>query len=180
MRAPIVAGNWKMNLTASLGAALAAALRAAAAGRQDVEVVLCPPFTALAAVSEAIRGSDLLLGAQDLFWKESGAYTGEVSPLMLRDLGCRYAIVGHSERRGRFGVPEKDTPPEALAAFAENDVVVNLKTRAALAYDLTPIVCVGETLAERREERTDPVVAGQLERGLAGLSPAQAEETDQS
>jgi triosephosphate isomerase len=174
MRTPIVAGNWKMNMTVAPAVALAEALAPPAAARPDVEVVLCPPFTALAAVAAAIRGNGLLLGAQDLFWKENGAYTGEVSPPMLVDLGCRYVIVGHSERRGRFGVPDPDMPPDALAALAENDVVVNLKARAALAHDLAPIVCVGETLAERREDRTDAVIGRQLERGLAGISTEEA------
>src|SRR5205814_9094270 len=97
------------------GAALASALRPAAEERPDVDVVACPPFTALAEVSAAVAGSRVEMGAQDLFWKDSGAYTGEISPLMLLDAGCRYVILGHSERRGRFGVPETGLSAEALA-----------------------------------------------------------------
>src|SRR5438270_11682882 len=149
MRRPIIAGNWKMNKTRAEGVALADALRPAAEERPDVDVIVCPPFTALAEVSAAVAGSRMEVGAQDLFWQDSGAYTGEISPLMLLDAGCRYVILGHSERRGRFGVPETGVPAEALAVLAETDAAVNLKARAALNHGLTPIVCCGETLAER-------------------------------
>jgi triosephosphate isomerase len=138
-----------------------------------VEVVVCPPYTALAATSAALQGSAIRLGAQDVFWKEVGAYTGQVSPGMLRDVGCSFVIVGHSETRGRFGVPEKEMTPEILAFFGESDATVNLKAKAALARGLTPIVCCGELLAERRDGRTDAVVRQQIERGLADLAPEQ-------
>src|SRR5687768_1948591 len=114
MRQPIIAGNWKMNGTLAAAVALAEGVREAAAARPDVEVVVCPPFTALYRVGEVTRGSRVRLGAQDLFWKESGAYTGEVSPAMLVDLECAYVIAGHSERRGRFGTPESGVPEAAL------------------------------------------------------------------
>src|SRR5947209_4975930 len=160
MRRPILAGNWKMNNTRAESVALAGALRPVAEARLDVGDVVCPPFTALAEVSNAVAGSRVGVGAQDMFWNDSGAYTGEISPLMLLDAGCRYVILGHSERRGRFGVPEAGASVEAFAILAETDAAVKLKTRAALTHGLTPIICCGETLAERREGQTDTVVAG--------------------
>jgi triosephosphate isomerase len=136
-------------------------------------VVVCPPFTALLAAREAIAGAPLRLGGQNVFWRESGAYTGQVSPGMLRDVGCDCVIIGHSETRGRFGVPEPDMDAETLACFGESDATVNRKVKAALAAGLMPIVCCGELLAERRDGQTDSVVARQIERGLAGLSTGQ-------
>lgn len=121
-----------------------------------VEVVLCPPFTALATVAQALAGTEIGLGAQDLFWEEEGAYTGEVSPLMLKALGCAYVIIGHSERRQYFG---------------ETDETVNKKVKAALRHGLKPIICVGESLAQREAGETDQFVAGQVEKALAGLAP---------
>ena len=118
-----------------------------------------PPFTALAAVGEALKGSAIALGAQDMHWEREGAFTGEVSPVMLRDLGCTYVILGHSERRHVFG---------------ESDEAVGKKTRAAFDYGLTPIACVGETLAERESSRTLEVVERQLERALRALKPEEA------
>jgi triosephosphate isomerase (TIM) len=174
MRRLIIAGNWKMNKTGAEGAALVAELQSAAGARPDVDVVVCPPFTALAAVRDTTGGGPVGLGAQNLFWRDSGAYTGEVSGPMLRDAGCDYVIIGHSERRGRFGVPEKNTPDEALSVFGDSDAAVSLKTQAAFRHGLTPIVCCGETLDERRAGQTDAIVAGQLERGLAGISAGDA------
>ncbi len=174
MRVPILAGNWKLNKTVAEAVALVEALRPAAAARSDLEVVVCPPFTALAAAARAAAGSRVRVGAQDLFWKPSGAYTGEVSALLLLDAGCGYVIIGHSERRGRFGVPETAVPPEALAVFGDTDCSVRLKIRAALDAGLAPIVCCGETLDERRAGRTDAVVGGQLRRGLEDVQPAEA------
>jgi triosephosphate isomerase len=175
MRTPIIAGNWKMHKTVAEAVSLVEALKPRVAERTDVEVVVCPPYTALAATNAALQGSAIRLGAQDVFWKESGAYTGRVAPGMLLDVGCVYAIVGHSETRGRFGVLEKEMTEEVLAFFGENDTTVNLKAKAALARGLTPIVCCGELLAEWRDGRTDEVVRRQIERGLAGLSPEQVE-----
>jgi triosephosphate isomerase len=138
----------------------------------DVDVVLCPPFTALSAVGEAVKGSNVRLGAQDIFWKEQGAYTGEVSPLMLKDVGCDVVIVGHSERRGRFGKAEFSA--ELATVFGDNDATVNVKAQAALAHGLTPIICVGETIAERRAGNTDSVVCGQVKAALNGLAETPA------
>ncbi len=170
MRTPIIAGNWKMNKTASEAAGLVGAIQP----RSGVEVVVCPPDTTLPAALAAVEGTGISVGAQDLFWKDSGAYTGQTAPGMLTDLGVTHVIIGHSERRGRFGVPEEGFTPEVLSVFGETDATVNLKLHAALRHGLVPIVCCGETLSERRAGETDAVVAGQIERGLAGLTPEQA------
>jgi triosephosphate isomerase len=122
-----------------------------------VEVVLCPPFTALATVAQLITGTEIGLGAQDLFWAEEGAYTGEISPVMLKELGCTYVIIGHSERRQYFG---------------ETDESVNKKAQAALEHGLKPIICVGESLEQREAGETDAFVSGQVKKALAGLAPA--------
>ncbi|MCX6997688.1 MAG: triose-phosphate isomerase [Kiritimatiellaeota bacterium] len=154
MRKPIVAGNWKMNKTVAEARALVAELQPALAGVSGVEVVLCPPFTALAAVGAALHGTDLGLGAQNMHAEKSGAYTGEISAGMLRELGCSYVILGHSERR---------------TLFHETDELVNKKAKAALAAGLRPIVCVGETLAEREAGQTEAVVTAQVGGSLAHL-----------
>lgn len=170
MRKKIIAGNWKMHMLQELGAALARELIPVAERNPQVDVVVCPPYTALVAVGNAIRGSRVALGAQDVFWKEKGAYTGQVAPSMLVDVGASYVIVGHSECRGRFGVPEPDFDEVILAHFGDSDRTVNLKLRAALAAGLMVICCVGETLAEREAGRTDTVVTDQVTAALAGVS----------
>ncbi len=152
-RTPLVAGNWKMHTTTAEAAALAAAVVRGPLPA-DVEVAVCPPYTALAAVARALDGSAVRLGAQDVFWEPRGPYTGEISPPMLVDLGCRYVIVGHSERRQHFG---------------ETDEAVRRKAAAALAHGLVPIVCVGERVDERDAGRTDAVVRRQVEQATAGL-----------
>ena len=173
MRTPIIAGNWKMNKVPSEAGALVQEIASVAAGAR-AEVVVCPPFVTIPAALAAAGGTGVRVGAQDLFWKETGAYTGQIAPGMLTDLGVTHVIIGHSERRGRFGVPEADFTPEVMALFAESDATVNLKLHAALKHGLVPIVCCGETLEERRGGRTDEVVAGQITHGLAGLDAAQA------
>jgi triosephosphate isomerase len=155
MRTPLCVGNWKMHGTLAEARALAAAVRDGLKRPRGVEVVLCPPFTALAAVAEILGAGPLRLGAQNCHWEASGAHTGEVSPVMLADVGCRYVLVGHSERRREMG---------------ETDQQVNLKVQAALAHGLTPILCVGETADERRQGLTFTTVEGQLRAGLAGLA----------
>src|SRR5512143_3002934 len=144
-------------------------------GHHNAQVVLCPPFTALSTVGPMLEGSGVALGAQDMFWKERGAYTGQISPLMLDDLGCTFVIVGHSEPRGRFGVPEPDFDADILAYFGDNDAAVNRKLRAVQASGMTPICCVGETLQERLAGQTDSVVAGQILRALQGVEAEQAQ-----
>ena len=146
MRKAIIAGNWKMYKTLEEAQALVKALRASC-DTPTVEVVLCPPFTALALVGQWLDGSSIALGAQDIFWQAEGAFTGEVSPPMLRDVGCRYVIIGHSERR---------------ANFAETDEVVHRKLVAVLEHQLAPIVCIGETLTEREQGETFEVLTRQL------------------
>ncbi|MFB3880012.1 MAG: triose-phosphate isomerase [Armatimonadota bacterium] len=172
-RVPLIAGNWKMNKTVGEGVSLVRELMPRVQGLDKVEVAVCPPATALYAVGQALAGSAIALGAQDMFWAESGAFTGLISPAMLLDVGCKYVIVGHSERRGRFGKPDESISPEAARVFGDTDASVNMKVKAALARGLVPIMCIGETLPEREAERTDDVVQGQVNAGLAGLEPDQ-------
>ena len=155
MRRALVAGNWKMYKTAAAAAELAQAVRA---GASDVsaEVVLVPPLTSLHVVREAIRGSNLGLASQNMHWEKEGAFTGEVSPAMLKDAGCTHVVLGHSERRQMFG---------------ETDEGVGKKGRAAVDNGLVPILCVGETLAERDSSRTLEVVERQVEAALRALTP---------
>jgi len=158
MRTPLVAGNWKMYKTPAEAVVLAGAVLKELSAPDGLEVVVCPPFTALAAVRQVIAGSKIGLGAQNLHWAKEGAYTGEVSAEMLLDAGCRYVIVGHSERRQYFG---------------ETDENVNRKSLAAMASGLTPIICVGETLSEREAGRAHGVVEAQVKGGLSRFVPAQ-------
>ncbi len=159
MRTPIIAGNWKMNKSVAEAVELVRALRESTAAIEQVEMVVCPPFVCLTAVKDALAGSKIGLGAQNVYWEEKGAFTGEISPLMLKDL-VTYVIIGHSERRQYFG---------------ETDATVNRRVKAALAHGLTPIMCVGETLAQREAGETSAVVTTQVMNGLAGLSAAEVE-----
>ncbi len=159
-RTPLIAGNWKMNKTATEGVELVKALAAAVGIESSVNVVLCPPFTALSAVGTAIEGTHLGLGAQNVHDKTSGAFTGEISASMLRDLHVTHVIIGHSERRSIFG---------------EDDAFANRKVLSALASSLKPILCVGELLSEREANQTMEVVRRQIELGLAGVPAAKAE-----
>ncbi len=158
MRKPFIAGNWKMHKTIKEAVALAQELRAALEGIAGCDVAVCPPFPALAAVREALAGSAIGLGAQNMHWEEQGAFTGAVSPLMLQGL-CDYVIIGHSERRTLFG---------------ETDEMVNRKLYAALAHGLKPIVCVGENLQQNQAGETEEFVGGQVRAAFAGLTPEQA------
>ncbi len=173
-RTPLIAGNWKMNTTIDEGVTLVNELMPRVHGLVNVEVAICPPATSLRAIRDVVAGSDIAIGAQDVFWEESGAFTGMLSPLMMLDAGCKYAIIGHSERRGRFGKPDESLSAEAARVFGDTDASVNLKVTAALRHRLAPIVCVGETLPEREQGRTDEVVAGQVRAGLAGIAAEQA------
>jgi len=174
MRKPIIAGNWKMNKTVGEGLALVEELKPLVADNQRVDVVVCPPYTALYAVGQALQGSAIGLGAQDAFWKASGAYTGQVSLPMLADVGVRYVILGHSETRGRFGVADPDMTPDLLKTLGETDSAVNAKVKATLAAGMTPIICVGETLIERQNGHTDAVVGHQVVEALQDVDAGQA------
>ena len=168
-----------MNGTQAEGEALVQGLLSHLDARQNVQtadVVVCPPFTALYTVGKLLVGSTIVLGAQDLFWKPKGAYTGQISAPMLVDLGCQYVIVGHSEPRGRFGVPEPDFDEDILAYFGDTNAAINRKLLAAKSNGLIPILCVGETLSERQANDTDSVVSGQLLLCMKGLSPEEAAE----
>ncbi|PYN13714.1 MAG: triose-phosphate isomerase [Candidatus Rokuibacteriota bacterium] len=154
MRAPLVIGNWKMHGTLVEARALAAGIRDGLKRPRGVQVAVCPPFTALAAVSEILAGTPIQLGAQTCHHEAAGAHTGEISPPMLAELGCRWVLVGHSERRKEIG---------------ESDELINRKLRAVLANGMTPVLCVGETSDERRQGLTFTTVEGQLRAGLAGL-----------
>jgi triosephosphate isomerase (TIM) len=156
VRRPLIAGNWKMYKTVPQAVALVEAILAGL--ETENEVVVAPPFTALHAVAPLLRGRPLALAGQHMHEPNEGAFTGEVSPVMLRDVGCTHVILGHSERRQLFG---------------ETDEGVGRKTKAAFAQGLTPIACVGETLAERESDRTMEVVERQVERALRALTPEQ-------
>jgi triosephosphate isomerase len=156
MRRPLIVGNWKMHGTRPQAAQLASALRSELADPGDREVVVAPPFTALETVGRILAGSPIALAAQNVHFAREGAYTGEISPPMLQELGCRYVIIGHSERRQYFG---------------ESDELLGRKIAGALDAGLRPILCVGETLAEREQGRTLEVVEGQLAGALLPLDP---------
>ena len=153
MRLPLIAGNWKMNTTVAEAVALVSQMCRQLDEIDDVDKILCPPFISLAAVRELIKGSSIKLGAQDLFYEEKGAYTGEISPLMLADL-CQFVIIGHSERRRYFN---------------ESDDIINKKVAAACKVGLRPILCVGEKLAENEAGQTEEVVSRQLKSALNGI-----------
>lgn len=153
-RIPFIAGNWKMHKTVAQAVDTVTKLKELIVDVQEVEVAVCPPFTALDAVVKALIGSNIAVGAQNCYWEEKGAYTGEISPVMLADIGCRYCIVGHSERRKYFG---------------ETDADVNRKVRALYKSGLLPIICVGETLEQRQQGITMNVVEAQIRGCLSGL-----------
>jgi len=169
MRTPLIAGNWKLNKTIGEATAFIEELKPLVADIANVEVLLCPVLTALAASREAASGTDILLGGQNVFWKDSGAYTGEVSVALLKDAGCTHVIIGHSERRGRFGVAEPELEGDAGRVFGDTDHSVNNKTIAAIEGGLVPIICVGETLVERRNGHTDGVVQNQTVMALQNV-----------
>jgi triosephosphate isomerase len=157
MRRPVIVANWKMYKTQAETRAFFEAFKPLVAGNPPCDIVVAPPFTALHAAVEAARGSAIAVSAQDVFWEKEGAWTGEVSPAMLVELGCRHTLIGHSERRHYF---------------SETDENVSRKLHASLAAGLLPIVCVGETLAEREAGRAEDVLRRQFSGAFAGLTPA--------
>src|SRR5262245_35007188 len=157
MRTPLVAGNWKMNGNQASNRALLDAVRAGMAGLEGVDVAVCVPFPYLGETAERLKGSALAWGAQNVSEHAKGAYTGEVSAPMLKEFGCRYALAGHSERRQLYG---------------ETDAQVAAKFQAAAAQGIVPVLCLGETLAEREAGRTEEVVGRQLDAGLPGRGRA--------
>ncbi|MEN6406688.1 MAG: triose-phosphate isomerase [Thermoguttaceae bacterium] len=158
MRRPFIAGNWKMNTNRDSAVALAEGVVRAAADVTGADLAVCPPSCYLDAVGKALAGSKVLLGAQNMYFEKDGAFTGELSAAMLRDLGCTYVILGHSERRHILG---------------ETDALINKKVHAALAAGLIPILCVGELLSEREAGQTLSVIRSQFDGSLAGLSADQ-------
>jgi triosephosphate isomerase len=158
-RVSLIAGNWKMYKTVSEAITLVNGLKNSCAGIGDREILICPPAVCLAVVAPIVKGTNVRLGAQNLHWEAMGAFTGELSGLMLKEVGCQYVIIGHSERRQYFG---------------ETDETVNKKIKAAFSHGLIPIVCVGESLEEREKSEAFKVVERQIQIGLSGIGPEQA------
>ncbi|MBU4312811.1 MAG: triose-phosphate isomerase [Candidatus Omnitrophica bacterium] len=159
MRRPIIAGNWKMHKTVQESIDIGVGLKRKFYTFSEADIVICPPFTALSKVSAVIMDSAIMLGAQDMYWESEGAFTGEISPSMLKDAGCRYVIIGHSERRHIFG---------------ETDEAVNKKLKVALKHGMVPIMCIGEKLEERDHGMTFEVLEKQLGRGLKDFAKDEA------
>src|SRR5207248_4373995 len=163
MRIPFIAGNWKMFKTVQETVVFVKELRSLVKDMTDVEIVVAPPFTAVHAAAEAARNTNIGVAAQDVYWEREGAFTGEVSPAMLKEAGAEYVIVGHSERRRSFG---------------DTDQIVSRKALAAIAAGLTPIVCIGETLEERERGETLTVLDRQIKEGLKALTASQVGDLD--
>jgi triosephosphate isomerase len=174
MRKPIMAGNWKMNCDNEEACKLACGVVEAMGDPGQAEVVLGVPATALTTVVGCVAGSPAGVAAQNMFWEDSGAYTGEIAAQMILSTGAQWVIIGHSERRGRFGKLEEGWTPAHVAYFGDSDVTVNAKTKQAIAAGLKPIVCCGELLSERKAGQADSVVAAQVKAMLAGISAADA------
>lgn len=159
MRKTIVAGNWKMNKTPREALELIETLKPLVGDNDKTEVVFCPPFVSLVLAAQAVKGTNIKIGAQNMYYEESGAYTGEVAPEMIKECGCEYVILGHSERRGYFG---------------ETDEIVNKKVLKAFEHDLKPIICVGETLEQREQGITVDLVRMQVKIALKDVKPEEA------
>jgi triosephosphate isomerase (TIM) len=160
VRQPIIAGNWKMFKTNLEVEEFIGQFITLAKGITHCEIVLCPPFTALSYLAQELAGTNISLGAQNMHQEEQGAYTGEISPLMLKAVGCKYVILGHSERR---------------EYFQETDEIINRKVKSALTHGLLPILCVGESIVQRDDGTTKEIIRGQVSGGLHGLTPAEVE-----
>jgi len=162
MRKKVVAGNWKMNNDLKSSVSLISGIKNTLAGKSiNVKIIICPPFTSLETASTLLKGTELSLGAQNMFYEESGAYTGEVSAQMLKSVGCEYVIIGHSERR---------------TIFKESDEVINLKLKAAIKNQLKTIFCIGETLEEREKGITFRIIENQIKIGLQNIAEAELKE----
>ncbi len=162
MRKPLIIGNWKMNKTVKKAIEFIVELKESIKDVVDIEIGIAPSFTSLLALYEIIKNTNIILCAQNMYYEPSGAYTGEISPLMLSELNCQYVIVGHSERR---------------TLFYETDNIINKKVKSALTYQLNPILCVGETLIEHEENRVDEVIYNQIIKGFNFLSKEEAAKT---
>ncbi|MEQ1823464.1 MAG: triose-phosphate isomerase [Fimbriimonadaceae bacterium] len=171
MRTKLVVGNWKMNMTTAEAAAAVETFIKRVDAKSNVDVAICPPFTAIPKVRELIKNSHIQLAAQNVFWKESGAFTGQISAPMLYELGCSYCVVGHSETRGRFG--KLEISEQSLSFFNETDYTINLKIRALLYHSVNPILCVGETAEERANGQTEEIIRSQLTAALEGIDAAE-------
>lgn len=158
MRKPIIAGNWKMNKTLGEAVSFVEEVKSSIPAADKAEAIVCAPALFLEKLTSAVKGTDLKVGAQNMHFEENGAFTGEISPVALKDLGVDYCVIGHSERR---------------EMFAETDETVNKKAHAAFKHGIVPIICVGETLEEREAGKTNDLVADQVKKGLAGLSEEQ-------
>ncbi|PLX98324.1 MAG: triose-phosphate isomerase [Desulfuromonas sp.] len=158
MRTPLIAGNWKLNKTLPESVELVGALKTAVKDVENVEILVAPPFTAISMLATKLAGSNIKLGAQNCWYEESGAFTGEVSPTLLKDAGCDYIIVGHSERRQLFG---------------ESNEIINKKVKAVLAADISCILCIGETLEQRESDQMFDILTAQVKEGLAGVTDMQ-------
>ncbi len=171
MRSPLVAGNWKMNLTSAEGEALVNEIIHIASDTFNIDVVVCPSFLSIPKIHDVCRRSRIKLGAQNCFWLDNGAFTGQVSPTQLAEFHVDFCIIGHSETRGKFG--KLDIPESTVGLFAETDETINHKLKALFFQGITPILCVGETLAEREAGQTDSVIASQLKGALSGIDTAE-------
>lgn len=171
MRTKLVAGNWKMNFTAKEASAVVESFVRLIDAKASVDIAICPPYLSIPRLRELLRDTHIKVGAQDVFWETSGAFTGKISAPMLAEFCVDYCIVGHSETRGRFGKLETDE--STLGFFCENEQTVSLKIKSLLYHAINPILCVGETAQERDSNRTDAVIQGQLRGGLSGIDAAE-------
>lgn len=176
-RKPFIAGNWKMNLTVEEGVALVTELKKACGNETNINIAVFPTFVSIYPIGKALEGSNILLGAQDTFWEESGAWTRQISPSLLKNAGCKWVIVGHSETRGRFGKLNDKTEAVLKSVsnyFGETDKSVNMKVKAAFAAGLFPIIACGELPSEYDAKKTNEVVENQIRVAIDGLTKEQA------
>ena len=171
MRTKLIVANWKMNMTLAEAAAAAQTVIRNVEARTNSDVAICPAYVHIPKVRDVVRDSIVKVGAQDVFWKEQGAFTGKISAKMLYDTGVSFCIVGHSETRGRFGKLEVEE--DQLGYFSETDMAVNLKLKSLIFHSISPILCVGETMPEREAGKTDEVIDRQLKGALDGLDASE-------